>query len=179
MKRRNMAVDRRPAALASVVFTLITTTTPCLATTETSDACNLPTTYGAVTLPGVPSNSSWSGYARVSNTVSLFYHLSEATAHNGSNETAAPPPLIVWTNGGPGASSVLYGDWFQNVGAFHVTTSQVCPLSALFQDPTDPCTGTTFVGSIKGHDQPRRHRSAVCDTCDRSPGSNGAVSVLC
>lgn len=100
--------------------------------------CTPPTTFGQVTLPGIPPNTSWAGYVQVSASTSLFYHLSEATAPHqptsgagGATATGATPtpgsltrpPLVVWSNGGPGASSVQFGDFLQNVGPFHVAST--------------------------------------------------------
>ena len=87
--------------------------------------CTPPTTHGPVTqLPTLdqPIANSWSGYAPVSSTTSLFYHITDAAA-------APNATLLVWTNGGPGASSVAFGDFYQNIGPFHVdaTTGNLAP----------------------------------------------------
>ena len=72
------------------------------------------THYGKVeSIGGVSLNEDqYSGYVRVAEETALFYHYIQS-----SNVTA---PLLLWTNGGPGASSVQYGDFFQNIGPFVV-----------------------------------------------------------
>ena len=71
-----------------------------------------PTHYGSIDAIGdfIPTHKQWSGYARVSTDTSLFYH-----AIRSDNASA---PLLLWTNGGPGASSIAYGDFFQKIGPF-------------------------------------------------------------
>lgn len=70
--------------------------------------CTPPETHGPVSLPGVGNsgmaNASWSGYAKVSSSTSLFYHISEATENTigtmASTTTRrgvqeqSPPPLV-------------------------------------------------------------------------------------
>jgi hypothetical protein len=59
--------------------------------------CSPPDTHGPVSLPGMGGDmmngTSWSGYARVSPSTALFYHVSEATSAR-TNQTAPLPPLV-------------------------------------------------------------------------------------
>lgn len=69
-------------------------------------------------LPGQPSNvnfAQYSGYITVDNNAgrALFYWLIEAT------ENPSSKPLVLWLNGGPGCSSVAYGE-AEELGPFHI-----------------------------------------------------------
>ncbi|KAK6941716.1 Peptidase S10, serine carboxypeptidase, partial [Dillenia turbinata] len=74
------------------------------------------TNHQILSLPGLSVQlnfTQYSGYVPLSPTKSLFYWLVESPT--ASNEK----PLILWLNGGPGASSVALG-LFHEVGPFHV-----------------------------------------------------------
>ncbi|KAK6945171.1 Peptidase S10, serine carboxypeptidase [Dillenia turbinata] len=69
-------------------------------------------------LPGLSVTlnfTQYSGYVPLSPTKSLFYWFIESPTSSGEK------PLILWLNGGPGASSVALG-LFHEVGPFHVNT---------------------------------------------------------
>jgi len=71
-------------------------------------------------LPGQPSNAifdQYSGYITVDNNAgrALFYWLIEAT------EDPSSKPLVLWLNGGPGCSSVGYGE-AEELGPFHINS---------------------------------------------------------
>eukprot|EP01018_Ginkgo_biloba_P005825 Gb_29794 [translate_table: standard] len=71
-------------------------------------------------LPGQPENVSYaqySGYVTVDKGAgrALFYWLIEAT------ENPSSKPLVLWLNGGPGCSSVAYGE-AEELGPFHVNS---------------------------------------------------------
>ncbi|KAK9293017.1 hypothetical protein L1049_021001 [Liquidambar formosana] len=63
-------------------------------------------------LPGQPSYVNLSQYSALL-TRALFYWLVE------SLETPSSKPLVLWLNGGPGCSSIVYGA-FEEVGPFQV-----------------------------------------------------------
>ena len=71
------------------------------------------TEHGSLAFPlfsarGVMPRRLPSADAKVDQTTALFYHYIESP-----NSSA---PLLLWTNGGPGASSVFFGDFFQGMG---------------------------------------------------------------
>lgn len=81
-----------------------------------SDPIQINTSVYNVSIPGVGS-PVWSGYLRVNKTYSnssLYYIFYACPKANASSPTdLAKYPIIIWLNGGPGASSML-GAFFEN-----------------------------------------------------------------